>query len=98
MLHHMTSCILCLAGVNMRLMSVSLTPVEMVVPVWIDSTCLCVNVRLDTAVQPVTLTYVCYIIFLYVVFTGQELYTCTLTLVALQHLKTSKQTSNELDS
>ena len=45
-------------------MSASLTPVEMGVPVWIGSTCLCVNARPVTAVQSVTLTYVCYIFIL----------------------------------
>lgn len=56
--------VFCLAGVKWRLMSVSLTHVKTVVPVWIDSTCLCVNARLATAVQSVTLMYVYYIFLL----------------------------------
>lgn len=48
----------CLAGVKWRLMSARLTPVEMEVLVWIDSTCLCVNAHLATADLLVTLMYV----------------------------------------
>ena len=55
---NVTACVLCVAGVSRRSMSVCPTRVEMEVPVWIDSTCLCVNARLATAVQSVTLTYV----------------------------------------
>lgn len=48
----------CVAGVRWRSMSVNLTPVGMVAPVWIDSTCLCVNVHQATVVQSATLMYV----------------------------------------
>lgn len=62
---NVTSCIFCLPDVNWRLMSADLTPVEMVVPVWIVLTCLCVNALPATAVQPAMLMYVGYIVVLY---------------------------------
>ena len=61
---NVTSCIFCLPDVKWRSMSVYLIPVGMVVPVWIVLTCLCVNAHLATAVQPVTLMYVGYIVLL----------------------------------
>lgn len=64
-------------------MNASLTLVEMVAPVWIDLTCLCVNARLATAVQYVTLMYVYTFLLRYSTYSSI--------------LQTFKQTSNEVN-
>lgn len=65
------------------------TPVEMVAPAWIDSTCLFVNALLATVGLFATLTYVCY-------FCSLELHIqvkgCKFTLINIQNTKYFKKT------